>query len=196
MKCNGHYALASCSIGLEAIACQIFSYAIDKINTGKMRKYVPLLYKLGAAKALIDGSAEDIAYRLTLDGADFSGRYMMISIGNMPHNGGTNTPNPLARPDDGKLEAVMLHNCSAAMALRVIPAYTSGQFARFPKLFEHHSFRKMRCESDTLMIVVLDGEILYTREIELKIIPNGVRIVSPNGIGFADYAYLAQEGAK
>jgi diacylglycerol kinase family enzyme len=54
----------------------------------------------------------------------------------------------------------------------------------------------MRCESESLMIVVLDGEVFYTREIELKIIPSGLKIVSPNGIGFADYAYLAQEGAK
>jgi diacylglycerol kinase family enzyme len=196
MKCNGHYALGNCSIGVEAIACRVFGDAIDKINTGKMRKYVPLLYKLGAVKALIDGSAKGIDYRLTLDGVDFSDRYMMISIGNMPHNGGTNTPNPLARPDDGELEAVTLHVCSAARTLRVIPAYTSGQFVRFPKLFEHRSFREMRCESDSLMIVILDGEIFYTREIELKIIPNGTKIVSPNGIGFADYAYLAIVSTK
>lgn len=194
--CGQHYALGCCSIGIEASATQVFANTIERINSGKTRGFVPALYNLGAVQALFDGSENNMSYRLTFDGEDLSGDYLFISVGNTALNGGNNIPNPFAVPDDGILDVITCKPSAPMRALRMLPAYTSGQFCKYPDYLQHRRLKEMHCESDKLMSVILDGETYYTRELDIKVLPKAVKIVSPNGIDFADYSSAARGAAK
>lgn len=194
--CGQQYALCGCSIGIEARAVQVFSKLIERINFGRARYLVPHLYKLGAIKSLFDGSQSDMNYKLTIDGQDYSGDYTLINIGNIALNGGGNTPNPLAIPNDGILNVITCHSTSVIRALRMLPAYTSGKYTEFPDNIYHNRFMELHCKSENLMSVILDGETFYTHELDLKLLPKAIKVVSPGGIGFADYSRPSKGDAK
>jgi len=195
IHCDNKYALCQCSIGIEAMATQVFADIIERIDTSKSRKYVPLMYQLGAAKCLLDRSLSDTDYCLTLDGEDYSGDYTFINIGNMALNGGNNVPNPYAKPDDGELDVILCKKASAWYSLRMIPAYTKGGFEKFPNKMSYKRIKVLHCESEHMMSVILDGETFQTRRISVNVLPKAVKIVSPNGIPYADFSALAKEKA-
>jgi len=191
IHCDNKYAISQCSIGLEAKATQVFTDVFDRINTSASRKYVPLLYQLGAVKCLLDGSQSNVRYKLTIDGRDCSGEYLFINIGNMALNGGTNIPNPYAKPDDGQLDVILCDDASALCAIRMIPGYTKGGFEKFPKKMSHRRVKELCCEREQMMTVILDGETFRTRSVSVKILPKSVKVVTPNNLPYADYSLLS-----
>jgi len=194
--CGEQYALCSCSVGIEASAVHAFSKLTALFNSGRVRRFIPFLYKCGAFISLLDDSRNNMSYRLTFDGKDYSGDYHFVHISNTGQNGGGCIPDPLAIPDDGILDAITCLSTSTLHSLRMLPAYTSGKFYKFPNHMKHYNLKEFHCESDDLMHIILDGETFYAHELDMKILPKAVKIVSPNGIGFADYSQIVKGASK
>jgi len=189
--CDDKYALSSCSIGIEAAAVQPFHSITDRLFSKSLRKYVPLFYKLGAVKTLLNGSQAKMNYTLTVDKEDISGKYLLMNIGNIALNAGGNIPNPLANPTDGQLDAVFCKCCNPLSALRMLQGYTKGRYAEYPKYIFHKRFTELTCESEHPMSIILDAEPFYAYNVHIKILHNAVKIVSPNGIPYADFSAVA-----
>jgi diacylglycerol kinase family enzyme len=195
IKGRANYMIASCSIGVEATAVLKMLRINEKISKiATTRKYVGFMYKLGAVADLLSG-AEGMEYTITADGKDISGEYLLINVGNIPHNGGTNTPNPMAIANDGYLDVVCMRPQSTLKTLGFVPAYTAGKYWKYPKEFFHLRCKHFCCKSEKLMSVLLDGEPLYSKDIDIQIMPGAVKMVSPNGINFADYSSMVRGGS-
>jgi diacylglycerol kinase family enzyme len=187
IRCGSRFALNNCSIGAESQAVMNMSGILKSINKGKnTRCFIPALYKIGAIAGIINGSILPKRYTVEIDGADKSGEYMNMNIGNTAFNGGGNIPNPYAVPDDGELDIVFLKRLSRFHTLSIMPEYTRGQFEKQPQILTHLRFREMSCRSETPMPVCLDGELFMTFEITFKVLPGAVKIAVPNDLGFID----------
>ncbi|GHV34608.1 lipid kinase [Clostridia bacterium] len=185
IQCGVNYSISNCSFGIEAAAVIRMNY-LAKI-LGKLhsrRKLIPMLYRLGAAVHLLDKGQCVQKYELTLDGKDFSGKYTGISVGNIFGNGGTNTPNPYAVPNDGVLNAIFLRESSALATLAVLPDYCAGRYEQRPKSFFAETFTEMRIKSEEPMYVILDGESFFARGFSMKVLPKAVKIVAPVGLTY------------
>ncbi|MDR1059757.1 MAG: hypothetical protein LBL83_00745 [Clostridiales bacterium] len=187
IQCGSRFALLNCSIGAESQAVMNVNGITKAVNKGRyMRGFVPALYKIGSLAGLANGTIVPKFYTVEIDGADKSGEYMNLNIANVAFNGGGNTPNPCAAPNDGELDIVFVGPLSRLRTVLVMPEYTRGQFKKRPKVFAHMRFREMSCRSETPMSVVLDGELFSTSEITFKVLPGAVKIVVPEGLGFVD----------
>jgi diacylglycerol kinase family enzyme len=103
VRCGNSYSISNAAVGLEASAVEQVaktSALLKNINLGK--KYVPLMYKFGGIQCMFDKSKRLQYYNLTIDGKDYSGEYVNISVGNVFANGGSSSPNPYAIPNDGE----------------------------------------------------------------------------------------------
>ncbi|MDR1246655.1 MAG: hypothetical protein LBK57_06445 [Clostridiales Family XIII bacterium] len=187
IQCGSRFALLNCCIGAEALAVMSMNGITKAANKGRyMRRFVPALYKIGALIGVAGGSIVPKRYTVNIDGEDRSGEYMNLNAANIAFNGGGNTPNPYAAPNDGKLDIVFTGPLSRLQTISVLPKYTRGGFEQYPHVFTHLRFREMSCRSETPMTVVLDGELFITSEITFKVLPSAVRMVVPEGLDFVD----------
>ncbi|GHV39093.1 diacylglycerol kinase [Clostridia bacterium] len=185
IKCGVNYAISNCSFGLEAAAVIRMGYLAKMLSKlHSRRKIIPLLYKLGAVVHLFDKGKFVQEYTVTLDGEDFSGRYVNINVGNVFGNGGSNTPSPYAVPDDGIINAIFLKESSTPAILSFISDYCAGGYERHPKAFFARSFRELNVKCEEPMYVVLDGERFFTKNFSLKVLPKAVKIVAPAGLTY------------
>jgi diacylglycerol kinase family enzyme len=184
-QCGSLYSIANAAVGLEASAVSNV-YKMSQVigNVYSMRKFVPLIYLFGGIISILKKEHRLQHYNLMIDGVDYSGEYVNISIGNVFSNGGSNSPNPYAVPNDGVLNVVIIKAMSALKALIRVPAYTSGHFEKYPNDFQYITCKKIACTSDKVLRVVLDGELYMTNEFEMEVIPNGVNIVAPESMTY------------
>jgi diacylglycerol kinase family enzyme len=197
IKCGTTYAVANCSVGIEAMALMNMKSVNEAINKfATTRGYFGLMCKLGAVTELLLNGAEGMEYTISADGEDASGEYILINIGNIAHNGGVNTPNPLAVANDGYLDVVLMKPRPVLKSLSLMPDYTKGKFAKHPKEFSHIRCKRFHCRSKKLMPVLLDGEEFHRKDLNMEVMPGAVKIVSPNGIGFIDYSCVGGCGAN
>jgi diacylglycerol kinase (ATP) len=185
IQCGQRFALLNCSIGAESQAVMIMNGIIKAANKGKYTRYfIPLLYKIGAIIGILNGSICPNNYTVQIDGEDKSGEYTNMNIANIAFNGGGNTPNPYAVPNDGELDILFLDRLSRFRTLLIMPDYTTGRFEKHPRVLTHRRFKKMSCRSDIPMSVILDGELFITYQITFKVLPGAVKIVVPEGLEF------------
>jgi diacylglycerol kinase family enzyme len=196
IQCGSRFALLNCCIGAEAQAVMSMNGLTKTANKGRyMRRFIPALYKIGALIGVAGGTIVPRRYTVEIDGEDKSGDYININAANIAFNGGGNTPNPYAAPNDGKLDVVFTGAISRLKTISVLPKYTQGLFEKYPHVFTHLRFREMSCRSETPMTVVLDGELFITSEITFKVLPSAAKMVVPEGLCFVDAMERVRRGA-
>jgi diacylglycerol kinase family enzyme len=124
-----------------------------------------------------------------------SGSYCNIHIANTPCDGGAYVPSPYAVPDDGELDAIFMCSNNKIEIARAVGDRNKGWFEK------HDSFKYYRCKnmevlSDAPLSINIDGECLYARDIKLSIVPKGIKIFAPEGMGFADYSHRGYKSQK
>jgi len=134
-------------------------------------------------------------YSIKMDGVDVSGKYSNIHVANIPCDGGVNVPSPYSVPDDGDLEVIFIRPVSKLDLVRRISDRNKGYFEKHD-IFIYDKCRSMDIESEDPLCVQMDGEAFFTRDIKLKIIPNGIKFFAPEGFDFADYSHMAYNKRK
>jgi YegS/Rv2252/BmrU family lipid kinase len=119
--------------------------------------------------------------QMEIDGQKFSGRYLMLTIGNGTREGGGFKVTPDARMDDGELDYLLVDAMSRLRMLRMIPEVMNGTHGRFP---EAHlgRMRGLRLTSDMALPIQSDGEMYApyqadVREIEIEILARAIRVL-------------------
>jgi diacylglycerol kinase family enzyme len=180
--------MANGAIGLECssiIETEKMAKKLSKLPFA--RKLIPLLYTLGAVVIILNSKLRTQYYNITLDGVDYSGEYVDINVGNCYANGGKNSPNPYAMPNDGWLDAVFVKKMSALKCLLVIGDYINGHFEKHPKLFFHVRFKELHATSDQPLRVCTDGESFYTSDYTMTVYPSALNFVAPEGMMYKPY---------
>jgi diacylglycerol kinase family enzyme len=176
------------SIGLEASAVPALDGVVKFIaNFPKSHLVVPLIYNLGGLKCILNKDLREQYYNLYIDGVDYSGTYININTGNTFGNGGNNAPNPYAVPDDGLINVILVKPMSVFKCLTRFSDYVKGRSEKYPDDFIRLQCKHIKCSSDKILRVNLDGEYYLTNETEMEIIPKAVKVVVPENIEYQNY---------
>lgn len=122
--------------------------------------------------------------KLIIDGENWEGETMMITLCNGPREGGGFVSGPNAKMDDGILDYAILSRMSRLMMFRMIPEYMKGTQERFSRLVTPGRFKKMEIISQQPLYLHTDGETFAgfshkVRHIQVEIIPAALEVMLP-----------------
>ena len=169
------HCLSICSIGIDA-----------RIGTSIQRyKHLPLVggkgaYNLSTVVNLIQGIHRH--YVVEVNGQRVDGRFTLICVCNGRCYGGGYIPVPEARPDDGKLELLLVKKVSRLQVAKIIGKYKAGRYAEMPEIFTHFTTDRVRIRCDREEVVNLDGEARYAQEVEIRLSEHKLRFFYPKGL--------------
>ena len=174
IDCNGHLCLTIACTGVDARVAE----TVDRFRSlplGGRASY------LCAAAAVL---ARPLAQRwtVTVDGAEETGEFTLVSVCNARHYGGGSTPVPEARVDDGILQAVVVRGVSRSTFVRLFPAYSAGRYRQLPpELIRVAAAKEVRIRADAPFVTCLDGECFRWREARLVLSGKKLRFFAPRG---------------
>ena len=178
IRCQeNHYALNVCSMGFDArIGTEIGKYKRLPLVSGSGA------YILSTGVNLIKGVHEH--YVVHIDDEVFDARQSLICIANGRWYGGSFNPVPIAEPDDGLLDVLLVKKVSRLTVANVIGKYKAGKYAELPDLIRHFRCKRVRILCDCESEINLDGELLMAREANFEVVPQAIRIFYPRGLTY------------
>lgn len=179
IDCNGRYSANICSVGIDArIGTEVHRY------TG-----LPLVGGAGGyAVSAIVNVFKGINRPMRIQAGDYceAGEFALLCACNGRYYGGGFNPSPDARPDDGILELYVVPRVSLFTLARYIGKYASGKGDRYPKYIKHLRAASIRVDFDEENVVNVDGEVMYAKSVEMKLVPGALRLIVPDGMRFFD----------
>ena len=116
-----------------------------------------------------------------MDGRKFSGRYLMLTIGNGAREGGGFRFAPGAKMDDGRLDYLIIDSISRLNMLRLLPEVMRGTHGRFPTVHLGR-FQNLRLHADMALPIQADGEMFApyaadVRAVEIAVVPGAIQVI-------------------
>jgi diacylglycerol kinase family enzyme len=179
IRCNNHYALNYCAVGLEAAAAVEAAALFESFR--RLRRLLRPLNApfsvLGGVLAMIDRKGVG-TFTLDADGEDLSGDYNNFVFANGPRVGITRSLMSATVPNDGILE--MLGTPRIGL-LKQIGYYMQREFQKLPRNTLYRRVKKVSLRSDSPLYISLDGEVLYDSDITIEVVPAAVKVAAVNG---------------
>ena len=115
--------------------------------------------------------------RLTLDDRPaFEGKASSIVVANGQYFGGGMWVAPEARPNDERLEVVLIGDVTRSEVLTNIPRLYRGTLATHPKVRTFPA-RKVMLESEEEVFIDMDGELVGRLPVRLEVSPRKIRVL-------------------
>ena len=175
IDCNGRVALTIACSGIDAqIADSVHRYGNSPFLRGRGSYLVSVA---------VNFLFHDIGHRwtVTLDGETVRDNFALVSVCNGRYYGGGSTPVPQARMDDGILETILVRKVGKGTFARLFPAYSAGEYWKFPNVARVVRAREVRIQSETKIVTCLDGESLYSNDVTLRLSEKRVNFFGPRG---------------
>ncbi len=169
------HSIDICSMGIDA-----------RIGTSIQEfKRLPLLtghgaYNVSTLVNLIKGIHRH--YVVEIEGQTIDDRFTLICVCNGRYYGGGYKPVPEARPDDGRLEVLLVKKVSRLQVAGLIGKYKAGRYSEFPELFRHFSTDRLVIHCDREEVVNLDGEARWGKDVEIRLSDKKLRFFYPRGL--------------
>lgn len=177
IDCNGRKCINICSVGIDArIGTDVHKYSRIPVVGGAAG------YVTSMAVNFCKGIRQDM--RVICNGKLYYGDMSLICVCNGRYYGGGFNPVPDARPDNGRLEFLIVKGVSRAGFLRLVGHYARGEYAKYPKYITHITGESMEIECEDETVINVDGEALYAKKIKLRVIPGGVNFLFPANMAF------------
>ncbi len=159
-KCNEHFFLNGVGIGFEGAVAK----SLQGVNkwSGKTSFMLSILKHIFFYKEQL--------YTISSGEKTMEAAYLMISIANGTRYGGGFYVAPLARPDDGLLDANLVMPLSPFRRLRYLPVIEKGKHLGLP-FNDHYQTKKIHIRSNRPIQAHLDGEYLESNELHIEILP-------------------------
>lgn len=176
----------------EDFAVNEFNIGFDAnvvVKQAKIKK-LPLVsgkfaYDLGVLSAFLGKIRGN--YKITIDDeVIYEGVALLGAVMNGGYYGGGYFCAPLAKVDDGVLDFCMVKDVKKTKFLGLINDYKSGNHIHenskaYPYII-HARGKKIRIEIDKEWPYSLDGEIYYTKDVTVEVVPNAIKFVLPMDI--------------
>ncbi len=173
IKCGNEIAINQCSMGMDAEVCAM---------QGKIKK-LPLVtgegaYYIGCLYAIIKKFRN--RFTITIDGEPATTKDLLFCFcGNSRWYGGGFMAAPLALPEDGLLDFVMLEaSVTRAKLVTLLNKYKRGEHLDWD-ITTFKRGKKLVIHSDKPAAVNVDGEIKYVTDTSFEIIEKGITYVVP-----------------
>ena len=98
--------------------------------------------------------------------------------------GGGFNPIPDSRPDNGKLEFLVVRDVSRLTFIRLVGKYAKGRYRELANLITHLEGDHLEIDSETELVVNVDGEALWSKHVNFDLIPGGVNFLVPANMAF------------
>lgn len=176
LKVNGRYTLNIFNIGVDSNVV---------VKQKKIKKW-PLVngkmaYKLGLMLAFF-GKISSI-YKLTIDDEIiYDGKGMLCAIANGICYGGGYYCAPNAKIDDGLLDVCLVKKVSRLNFLCMVGKYKKGKHLEDKRVKKHIIYKqghKVHLELDKELPYSIDGEIIFSKTIDVEVIPHCIKFVIP-----------------
>ena len=178
IKCNDHYSLNICSVGLDArIGTDVSNY-----------KRLPFLHGFKAYAAstvvnVIKGIAEH--YVVELNGERIDGDQTFICVCNGRFYGGGFNPIPEADPSDGLLDVLLVKKLSRLQVPGAIGKYKDGRYRELSSLATYYQTDRIVIHCDKPTPVNVDGELRVAQDVEMTVAKEKIRFFYPKGLSWA-----------
>lgn len=160
-KCNNQYFLNGVGIGFEgAVAKRLIG--VNKFS-GKTS------FLLSIFKEIFKYKEQE--YFIKSDEFTISSKFLMISIANGTRYGGGFHVAPLAKPDDGFLDANIVYPINSINRLRYLPVIEKGKHLQLD-FIKYFNTKKIIISSSKIIQAHLDGEYLENFKLEIEILPS------------------------
>lgn len=161
------------------------------INVGSAGLDAEVVIRTEKAKRFFSGSAAYIAavlytiftykgwnMKIQVDDKSFEAKTLLTAIANGKYYGGGMIPVPEAKIDDGYFDICHVGHMSKLKMFILFPKYMKGKHAGI-KQVSFHRGKTVKITCDEPMAINLDGEIIRDREVEFKVIKDGINIIFP-----------------
>ena len=165
---NGGHFLNVCGTGFDVTV-------LDNAESLKSRYRGLLPYFLGLLKAIF--SYRPVHLRLTADGREEEGDYLICSVANGRYIGGGIPICPEAEIADGFLDLVLVQNVPRRRIPLYLPGLMMGRILRF-KITRHLRVKEIAFSGKDLRVNV-DGEIFSMEQVRFSVHPGVLRLILP-----------------
>ena len=179
IECCGRYSVNICSVGIDArIGTNVHKYSSLPVVGGAGA------YVVSAAVEMFRGISRHM--KISAEGYEGDGKYSLVCVCNGRFYGGGFNPSLDARPDDGELDIFIAGKVNLVQFAALIGKYASGHAAEMKKIVTHLKGRHITIDFDEENVINLDGEAIYTKKAEMRLLPGAVRLIVPRGMKFFD----------
>lgn len=164
---NKFYFINIASVGFDANV----SYEANLIKEkGKIKK---LSYYLGILKTFIKFKYQD--YEIRVNNKTLNGKYTIIAICNGRYYGGGFQIAPLASFDDDLFDIYLADKMNRITLISLLLKLIKSKHEK-SKLVKKIKTTEIDLKSDKEMIINIDGEIIKSKKVNIKIVPNAITI--------------------
>ena len=179
IDCNGRYGINICSVGIDArVANDVHKYSTIPIIGGATGYVTSLLINI------LKGVKQK--YLVSIDDETSEKDITLVCACNGRYYGGGFNPVPEAMPDDGILEYLLIKGVSRFKVANIVGRYAKGRFRELEDVITYERGSFLGIESGREFVVNIDGEIISTKKISFKAVPNGINFIVPSGMNFFD----------
>ena len=179
IECCGRYSVNICSVGIDArIGTNVHKYSSLPLIGGAAA------YVVSAVVEMFRGISRHM--RISADGFEGDGKYSLVCVCNGRYYGGGFNPSLDARPDDGELDMYIAKKVNLFQFAALIGKYAAGRAAEMKSIVTHLKGQHITIEFDEDNVINLDGEAIYTKKAEMRLVPGAVRLIVPRGMKFFD----------
>ena len=177
IRCNDDISLNICSVGLDArIGTDVAHY-----------KRIPLLsgfraYAVSTVVNVLRGISEH--YVVEVNGETIDRDLTLVCACNGRYYGGGFNPVPIADPEDGLLDVLLIEKVSRLKVAQVIGKFKDGKYASLPNLIRHlrTDHITIRCDKETP--INLDGELRLSKVVDIRLAKEKLRFFFPKGLTY------------
>jgi YegS/Rv2252/BmrU family lipid kinase len=159
-RCNDRLFINGAGIGFEG--------EVAKSLTGKKKLPGKTSFLITILKKIF--SYRSAWYRMKSDGADLSGRKLMIDVSNGSRAGGGFHVAPESKIDDGLFDVIVIEPMNPLQRLSRLPVIEKGKHLHLP-FVKHFRAGEITIESDVSIQSHLDGEYYTAKRMEIEILP-------------------------
>lgn len=167
--CNGKYFINVASSGFDA------QVVIETINAKKIFSG-SLAYIAALIKTIFMYRGSRISVKI--DEAEFDENTLLVAVANGRYYGGGMLPAPEAKIDDGYFHICHIKQPGKIKMLALFPKFIKGKHESIKEVSMFKG-KNIKIESKGELPVNVDGETFYSRQVDFKIIPDGVSIIVP-----------------
>lgn len=185
IHCNGRYSANICSVGIDArIGTNVHNYS-----------KLPLIG--GAAGYVVSAVVEmfrGISRHMRITSGDFiaDAKHSLVCACNGRFYGGGFNPSLTAMPDDGIMDVFVVKQVNLLQFATLIGKYAKGRADELTHFVTHLRTDNVTIEFDEDNVVNIDGEAIFTKKAELRIVPKAARLIVPAGMHFFDKSPKAE----
>ena len=177
IDCNGRYSVNICCVGIDArVGADVHKYSGIPIIGGAGGYVISVLVHI----------FKGISRKMKISCGDYykDADTALVCACNGRFYGGGFNPSLNARPDDGILDIYIIKKIGLITLARLIGKYASGKADELPEYITHLRADNISIEFENDEVVNFDGEVMYTKKADMKLVPKALNLIVPKGMKF------------